>query len=118
MSKEQLDDESFSAYADPQRIYDRRNSSVPVQANQEQNSSLDSEQSWISQTQERERRHILDPRFPTESLAESPSATAWSLAALVVVVLFMAAGFTGWMLATSVLQAAWWQDFSRLFGGL
>ena len=118
MSKEQLDNESFSAYADPQRIYDRRNSSVPVQANQEQNSSLDSKQSWDSQAQERERRHILDPRFPTESLAEPPSATAWSLAALVVVVLFMAAGFTGWMLATSVLQAAWWQDFSKLFGGL
>ena len=115
-SDEHPDDGSFSAYADPQRLRQRQKDSDSASQRQIQDSSPSSNQD--NKRQDQERRHALDPRFPAETLGEPPSATALSLTALVLVVLLMTAGFTGWLLATSVLQSTWWQDFSKLFGGI
>lgn len=57
-----------------------------------------------------------DRRLPVRELTPPPSGTAMGVWALTVILLGMSASFSGWWLATSILQSEWWKDFASFFG--
>ena len=57
-----------------------------------------------------------DRRLPVRELTPPPSGTAMGVWALMVILLGMSASFSGWWLATSILQSEWWKDFASFFG--
>lgn len=57
-----------------------------------------------------------DRRLPVRELTPPPSGTAMGVWALMVILLGMSASFSGWWLATSILQSEWWKNFASFFG--
>ena len=57
-----------------------------------------------------------DRRLPVRELTPPPSGTAMGVWALTVILLGMSASFSGWWLATSILQSEWWKNFASFFG--
>ena len=57
-----------------------------------------------------------DRRLPVRELTPPPSGTAMGVWALLVILLGMSASFSGWWLATSILQSEWWKNFASFFG--
>ena len=57
-----------------------------------------------------------DRRLPIRELTPPPSGTAMGVWALMVILLGMSASFSGWWLATSILQSEWWKNFASFFG--
>lgn len=57
-----------------------------------------------------------DRRLPAKKFGSTPSGTVVGVWALAVIMMGVSASFTGWWAATSVLQSAWWQGLSGLFG--
>lgn len=57
-----------------------------------------------------------DRRLPVRELTPPPSGAAMGVWALMVILLGMSASFSGWWLATSILQSEWWKNFASFFG--
>lgn len=57
-----------------------------------------------------------DRRLPVRELTPPPSGAAMGVWALTVILLGMSASFSGWWLATSILQSEWWKNFASFFG--
>ena len=57
-----------------------------------------------------------DRRLPVRELTPPPSGSAMGVWALMVILLGMSASFSGWWLATSILQSEWWKNFASFFG--
>lgn len=57
-----------------------------------------------------------DRRLPVRELTSPPSGAAMGVWALMVILLGMSASFSGWWLATSILQSEWWKNFASFFG--
>lgn len=57
-----------------------------------------------------------DRRLPVHELTPPPSGAAMGVWALMVILLGMSASFSGWWLATSILQSEWWKNFASFFG--
>lgn len=57
-----------------------------------------------------------DRRLPVRELTPPPSCAAMGVWALMVILLGMSASFSGWWLATSILQSEWWKNFASFFG--
>nr|WP_256500226.1 serine/threonine-protein kinase [Rothia sp. P3C3.S176] len=52
-----------------------------------------------------------DPRMPTKQFRTPPSGMAVGGWALALILMGMGASFTGWWLATSLVQSEWWRNF-------
>ena len=63
-----------------------------------------------SSSQDSEQSSQKDPRLPAKQFRTPPSGMAVGGWALVLILLGMGSSFTGWWLATSLVQSQWWRN--------
>ena len=61
-------------------------------------------------SQDSEQSSQKDPRLPAKQFRTPPSGMAVGGWALALILLGMGSSFTGWWLATSLVQSQWWRN--------
>ena len=74
------------------------------------NATEASEADESASSQESEQSSQKDPRLPAKQFRTPPSGMAVGGWALALILLGMGSSFTGWWLATSLVQSQWWRN--------